>query len=175
MIPVLTTDRLTLRAFETADFPAFAALWATEAVTRHILSEPRDETASWRSFLMNAGSWEMSGIGQWAIERDGALIGQVGFFDAKRGLGKDFDSAPECGWVIDPAHQGQGLATEAAVAAHRWFDAQQAESRTLNSVGHVASERLATRMGYRQYQVMTLDGVTCGLSRRHRPDRPASV
>ena len=168
MIPRLNTDRLTLRAMQADDFPAFAALWANPAVTRHILAEPRDETASWRSFLMNAGSWALSGLGQWAIERQGVFIGQIGFFDARRGLGADFDAAPECGWVIDPAYQGQGLATEAAVAAHGWFDARHPESRTLISVGHVASERLAARLGYRQFRVMSLDGVDCGLSRRMR-------
>jgi RimJ/RimL family protein N-acetyltransferase len=168
MIPRLVTDRLVLRGMEPADFPAFARLWARPEVTRAILPEPRDETASWRAFLMNAGSWALSGIGQWAVEHQGVFIGQIGFFDAKRGLGAEFDAAPECGWVIDPAYQGQGLATEAAVAAHGWFDAGHKESRVLIAVGHVASERLATRMGYRQFRVMGLDGVDCGLSRRKR-------
>jgi RimJ/RimL family protein N-acetyltransferase len=166
MIPRIVTERLVLRAMEPDDFPAFAALWADPAVTRAILPEPRDETASWRSFLMNAGSWALSGMGQWAVEYQGAFIGQVGFFDAKRGLGPDFDGVPECGWVIDPAYQGRGLATEAAKAAHGWFDGRFGESRTLIAVGHVASERLASRLGYRQFRVMGLDGVDCGLSRR---------
>jgi RimJ/RimL family protein N-acetyltransferase len=166
MIPRLSTERLVLRGMEPADFPAFARLWARPEVTQHILPEPRDETASWRSFLMNAGSWALSGIGQWAVEHRGVFIGQIGFFDAKRGLGADFDGVPECGWVIDPRHQGQGLATEAAKAAHGWFDAGHKESRVLIAVGHVASERLASRMGYRQFRVMGLDGVECGLSKR---------
>lgn len=168
MIPVLRTARLTLRGMQPADFAAYAALWSDPRITAQILPEPRDQTESWRSFLMNAGSWAMSGIGQWAVERDGRFIGQVGFFVARRGLGDDFDLAPECGWVIDPAFQGQGLATEAVMAAHDWFDARHLESRTLIAVGHVASERLAARLGYRQFRVVTLDGIACGLSRRKR-------
>jgi RimJ/RimL family protein N-acetyltransferase len=171
MIPVLHTDRLVLRGMEVTDFPAFARLWAMPQVTTHILPEPRDETASWRSFLMNAGSWALSGMGQWAVTLDGRFIGQVGFFDAKRGLGPEFDGVPECGWVIDPAFQGQGLATEAAQAAHGWFDGGHRESRVLIAVGHVASERLAARLGYRQFRVMGLDGVDCGLSKRVVPSR----
>ncbi len=168
IIPTIATERLVLRAMTRADFPAFAGLWADPAVTAHILREPRDETASWRSFLMNAGSWAVDGIGQSAITHQGVFIGQAGFFDARRGVGADFDGVPECGWVIAPAHQGQGFATEALVALHRWFDDGHSESRTLITVGHVASERLAARLGYRQFRVVGLDGVDCGLSRRTR-------
>ncbi|MCU0800910.1 MAG: GNAT family N-acetyltransferase [Rhodobacteraceae bacterium] len=169
-IPQLETDRLILRAMTRADFPDFAALWAMPAMTRYNRPGPRDETASWRSFLANAGSWAMDGIGQWAIcWRDtGAFIGQVGFFDARRGLGVDFDAVPECGWAVAPSAQGQGVATEACVAAFAWMDARVGETVVMIAAGNVESERLAMRLGYRQFRVMTLDDVAMGLSRRKR-------
>ncbi len=169
MIPVIQTDRLILRAMQRSDFPAFAALWALPEMTRYNIAGPRDETASWRSFLANAGSWAMDGIGQWAItwRETGAFIGQVGFFDACRGLGPDFDALPECGWAVAPSAQGQRVATEACKAVHGWMDARaQGGTVVLIAAGHVVSERLAMRLGYRQFRVMTLDGVAMGLARR---------
>ena len=117
---------------------------------------------------MNAGRWAVDGTGQWSITYQRKYIGQTGFFDARRGVGAGFDGVPECGWVIAPAHLGQGFATEAGVAMHRWFDEGHVESRTLITVGHVASERLAARLGYRQFRVVGLHGVAYGLSRRTR-------
>lgn len=169
MIPTLTTDRLILRPMRRDDFPDFAALWTMPEMSAHSLAGPQDETASWRAFLTNAGSWAMDGIGQWAIcwRHTGAFIGQVGFFDACRGLGADFDGIPECGWAVAPTAQGQGVATEACLAAHAWMDGQAArQTVALIAAGHVVSERLAARLGYRQFRVMTLDGVVMGLSRR---------
>jgi RimJ/RimL family protein N-acetyltransferase len=169
MIPTLETDRLILRAMRRDDFPAFAALWAMPEMTRYNRPGPRDETASWRSFLANAGSWAMDGIGQWAVcwRNGGAFIGQVGFFDARRELGADFDAVPECGWAVAPDVQGQGVATEACIAAHRWIDARgPGETVAMIAAGNVESERLAMKLGYRQFRVMTLDGVAMGLSRR---------
>ncbi len=168
-IPTLVTDRLVLRGMRRSDFADFAALWADEGVTRFILPAPRDETASWRSFLLNAGSWAMDGIGQWAITLKGTgdYAGQAGFFDARRGLGADFDGFAECGWVIDPGQQGQGLGTEACRAVHDWFDGRRlGASRVMITAGHVASERLAARLGYRQFRVTCLDGVDLGLRGR---------
>ncbi|MGL5011685.1 MAG: GNAT family N-acetyltransferase [Paracoccaceae bacterium] len=168
-IPMLETERLILRGMRRDDFADFARLWADPAVTRFILPEPRDETASWRSFLLNAGSWAVDGFGQWAITLKGTgdYVGQAGFFDARRGLGADFDGFPECGWVIDPAQQGQGVGAEACAAAHGWFDAEgKGASRVMITVGHVASERLATRLGYRQFRVTCLDGADLGLMGR---------
>lgn len=170
MIATLTTDRLILRAMQRDDFADFAALWAMPEMSRYNRPGPRDETASWRSFLANAGSWALDGIGQWAIcwRDSGAFIGQVGFFDACRGLGPDFDGVPECGWAVAPIAQGQGVATEACLAAHAWMDARVGETVALIAAGNEESERLAMRLGYRQFRVMTLDGVAMGLSRRLR-------
>jgi RimJ/RimL family protein N-acetyltransferase len=151
-IPVLDTGRLILRGMVKSDFPAFAAVWQEPEVMRFIGKQPRSLAESWGVFLKISGSWATEGFGQWAITRksDGAFLGQCGFFTAMRGVGADFDEAPECGWVLTTSAQGQGYGTEAVTTAHDWFDAQPfgGHSVAMIEVGHVASFRVAERLGY---------------------------
>lgn len=153
MVPVIETDRLVLRGMTREDFPAYAAIWREPEVVRFIGGKPRSESESWGRFLGMAGAWVMEGFGQWAITRreDGALIGQTGFFRALRGVGEDFDAAPECGWVLAPTAHGQGYGGEAVAAAHRWFDASPygGVTHAMIEVGHEASFVVARRLGYR--------------------------
>jgi len=155
-IPVVETERLILRGFRREDFERFAAIWQEPEVMRFIGKKPRSVSDSWGVFLKIAGNWAYEGFGQWAIERkaDGALIGQTGFFMAKRGLGEDFDRSPEAGWVLTTSAHGLGFGPEAVVAAHGWFDRQPFAGRTcaMIEVGHGASFRVAERMGYRPFR-----------------------
>lgn len=152
MVPVIETERLILRGMGRGDFPAYVALWQDPEVVRFIGGKPRSESDCWGRFLGMAGHWLMEGFGQWAITRreDGALIGQTGFFRAMRGIGADFDAAPECGWVLAPSAHGMGLGREAVMAAHAWFDAQPfgGVSHAMIEVGHEASFTVARRLGY---------------------------
>lgn len=173
MIPVIETERLILRGFGRADFPAYVALWQEPEVVRFIGGKPRSESESWGRFLGIAGHWIMEGFGQWAITRreDGALIGQTGFFGAKRGIGADFDAGPECGWVLASSAHGQGLGREAVAAAHGWFDAQSfgGVSHAMIEVGHEASFAVARRLGYRPMREAEYEGDRVVLMRRQRP------
>lgn len=170
MVPELNTPRLRLRGLGLADFPRFAALWADPAMIRHILSAPRSQGDSWRAFLANAGSWALCGHGQWAICRhdSGTMIGHTGFFFGKRGLGADFDSVPECGWVLAPEAWGQGYGREAVEAVHRWFDAAALgpASVAMIETGHAGSERIAAGLGYRPLRAAALPGPPVMLYRR---------
>lgn len=152
-IPELVTERLILRGMGKEDFEPFAALWQEPEVVRFIGAKPRPISESWGVFLRIAGSWVINGFGQWAITRrsDGAFVGQCGFFMAMRGLGQDFDTVPESGWVLTTGAQGQGLGREAVAAAHRWFDAQPFAGRTVAmiEIGHEGSFAVARRLGYR--------------------------
>ena len=153
MVPVIGTERLELRAMVRADFPAFAEIWREPEVVRYIGRKPRPDSESWAAFLRIAGSWAIEGFGQWAIVRkaDGAFLGQAGFFTARRGIGEDFDAAPECGWILTAGAHGQGYAREAVGAAHRWFDAQSfgGRSHAMIEIGNAASFAVALRLGYR--------------------------
>lgn len=154
VVPLIETERLILRGMTREDFSALAAIWQEPEVVRFIGGKPRPVAESWAIFLRIAGSWAIEGFGQWGIFRrsDGTFLGQAGFFTAMRGLGADFDDAPEAGWVLTASVHGQGYGREAVGAAHRWFDSQSfgGRSRAMIEVGHAASLAVARRLGYRE-------------------------
>ena len=150
-VPNINTTNLILRAMRPEDFDRFAQIWAMPDVVRFIGGTPRTRAEAWNAFLRNAGHWQMTGFGQWAVieQRSRQMIGQVGFFFGTCGLGPDFDAFPEAGWLLAPSAHGKGYGTEAVRAAHDWFDrvipgpivAQMAEE-------NVASQILAEKLGY---------------------------
>jgi RimJ/RimL family protein N-acetyltransferase len=150
-IPTINTSRLTLRGMRTEDFARFAAIWAIPAVITHIAGKPRSKADSWDAFLRNAGHWQISGFGQWAVQLRGfaEMAGQAGFFFGSRGLGADFDTYPETFWVLEPGAQGKGLGLEAVQAAHDWFDRVVA-GRTVCMVTpeNTGSSRIVEVLGY---------------------------
>jgi RimJ/RimL family protein N-acetyltransferase len=150
-VPTINTAQVTLRAMRPGDFERFAEIWADAAVVRYIGGVPRSRDVSWNAFLRNAGHWQVTGFGQWAIEAHDTrgMVGQTGFFYGARGLGADFDAVPEAGWVLAPEAQGRGLATEAVTAAHDWFDrVVTGPLACMIHPDHAVSLRLAERLGY---------------------------
>ena len=150
-VPTINTARATLRAMRASDFDRFAEIWAKPEVVRYIGADPRSRDVSWNAFLRNAGHWQVTGFGQWAVEdhTSAAMVGQVGFFYGARGLGADFDAMPEAGWVLAPEAQGKGLGTEVVCAAHDWFD--RVITGPLGCMihpEHAVSLHLAGRLGY---------------------------
>ncbi|WP_299144996.1 GNAT family N-acetyltransferase [uncultured Tateyamaria sp.] len=150
-VPTINTARVTLRAMRPGDFDRFAEIWAMPEVVQFTGGQARSRDACWHNFLRNAGHWQMTGFGQWAIEEHGSgrMVGQVGFFFGARGLGADFDAVPEAGWVVTPDVQGQGLGREAAQAAHDWFDRVVTGPLVcMIDPAHAVSLHLAERLGY---------------------------
>ena len=114
MIPVLQTERLTLRGPRRDDFPAFAAFWASP---RSIYEGgPRDERRAWEDFAAAFGLWLIDGIGNWAVaERaSGAFAGIVGLNHPA-----EYPEV-EIGWTLMEGFEGQGIAQEAARAVLDW-------------------------------------------------------
>lgn len=171
-IPTINTSRLTLRAMRSEDFRRFAEIWATPEVVAHISGQPRSKAVSWDAFLRNAGHWQISGFGQWAIQPHGMteMAGQAGFFFGSRGLGEDFDTYPEAGWVLAPEAQGKGLGLDAVQAAHDWFDRVIA-GRTVCIItpDNAASLRIADALGYRLLRAADMEGDTVHLMTRKGP------
>lgn len=135
-----------------SDFDRYADLWADAALVGQIGVAPFSRVVAWDSFLRNAGHWQLTGFGQWAIEphRAGRMAGQVGFFHAARGYGEDFDSYPEAGWMLSPDAHGQGFGPEAAGAAHDWFDRVVTGPLVCRvAPGNERSLRLAAALGYK--------------------------
>src|SRR5271170_7727936 len=132
MVPILETERLTLRGHRLDDFSACAAMWADPVVTRHFGAKSLTEEESWTRFLRYAGHWSLLGFGYWVVEEKatGKFIGEIGFADYKRSIESSLKHLPEIGWVLASESHGKGYATEAVRAALVWGDRHFAASRT---------------------------------------------
>ena len=171
-IPTINTARVALSAMRPEDFDRFAALWAMPDVVRHIGGQPWSRRRAWESFLRNAGHWQMTGFGQWAIvgQRNRQMIGQTGFFFGTAELGEDFDAYPEAGWMLAPEAQGQGLAREATIAAHEWFDRVIPGPLVAKiTPDNAASLKLAEHLGYSAFREAQTDTERLVLLRRDGP------
>lgn len=171
-IPTINTRRLTLRAMRAEDFGRFAEIWAMPEVVTHISGKPRPKSESWDAFLRNAGHWQITGFGQWAIEvhRQVQMAGQTGFLFGSRGLGDDFDPFPEAGWVMAPESQGQGLGLEAVRAAHDWFDRViTGPTVCIIAPDNAGSLRIAETLGYGVIRTADYGGDRVHLLQRKGP------
>lgn len=115
-LPVLRTDRLILRAPRISDFPTYADIALGPRGT-HLQIETRAD--AWYDFCAMVANWLLRGHGVWTIEAasDAAVLGFVllGF--------EPGDEAPELGYMLTDAAEGQGIAFEAAQAARAYaFD-----------------------------------------------------
>ncbi len=171
-IPTINTARVTLRAMRPEDFERFAEIWSDAQVVQFVGGKPKSRDDAWRSFLINAGHWQMTGYGQWAIEDHGTkrMLGQVGFFNGARGLGEDFDAHPEAGWLLAREAQGRGLGPEAATAAHDWFDRVVTGPLVcMIDCAHRKSQRIAHDLGYKALRRAEMVGGAVDLFIRKAP------
>ena len=170
-IPIINTSHVSLRPMRPEDFDRFAQIWSDPEVTAEITG-PRSRAESWDAFLRNAGHWQMTGFGQWAIweARSRHMVGQTGFFFSNRNLGDDFDAFPEAGWVLAREAQGQGLARDATQAAHDWFDrVVHGPLVAVITETHERSLSLAETLGYRALRSAEMNGVPVVLLKRVGP------
>jgi RimJ/RimL family protein N-acetyltransferase len=154
MIPVLETERLTLRGHRLEDFPACATLWEDPIVTRYIGGVPLTAEESWARLLRYAGHWAFLGFGYWVAEEKAtrAFLGEIGFADLKRDLDPPLGDVPEAGWVFSSDAHGQGYATEALRAILGWGEGHFAVTQTACIIHpeNAASIRVAEKCGYRE-------------------------
>ncbi|MEL6168462.1 MAG: GNAT family protein [Pseudomonadota bacterium] len=98
--PVLTTARLVLRPFQADDIdPLHTLLSDVEAMRYWGPHQTRTET---EAFVRGTMAAPPAITCDFVIERDGAVIGKAGMWQA-----------PEIGFFVSPAHQRQGVAREA--------------------------------------------------------------
>lgn len=151
--PVLETDRLRLRGHKYEDFDEVAAMWADEAVVRHISGKPSTREESWARLLRYPGHWALLGYGFWAIEEKstGRFAGEGGFADFKRDITPPIDR-PEQGWALAPWAQGQGFATEACRAMLTWGETRfnRRDFACIINPTNAASIHVAEKLGYRE-------------------------
>jgi RimJ/RimL family protein N-acetyltransferase len=141
-VPILTTERLTLRGWREDDLAPYAAMTADPEVMR-FMGGPRGEDETWREIALYAGHWELRGHGLWAVEREGALIGRVGLWRPRGWPGL------EVGWLLARHAWGQGYATEAARASveYAWRNLDAERLISLIAPDNQASARVAQRLG----------------------------
>lgn len=152
--PDLETPRLRLRGFQHDDFEQYAAMWTEPTVVRFIGGTPLTREAAWSRFLRQVGHWQSLGFGLLAIEdkESGALIGEAGFYDLRRGLSPSLDGTLEAAWVLAPAGQGKGMAEEAMRSALGWANGKFGDRRITCIIrsDHAASCRVATKLGFQE-------------------------
>jgi RimJ/RimL family protein N-acetyltransferase len=123
--PTLATERLVLRQYRKEDFAPHLAIVGDDAVMQFIGGAGLTREDCWRRLSGAVGSWPLIGFGGWAVVRrsDDKLIGTVGLFNAWRDMEPQFGEDPEMGWIFAKEVQGQGIASEACLAALAWADA----------------------------------------------------
>lgn len=111
LVPVLTTDRLVLRAPRIEDFDAFADMVLGPRGAG--FGAPATRTEAWAEFIQMTGTWALRGHGAWAVTLRGGdtCVGFV-LIGAEPG-----DMEPELGWILSADAEGKGFAQEAAEAA----------------------------------------------------------
>ncbi len=167
--PLLVTERLELWRPTAADIWPMHAI-VTDPATARFLGSAHAPNEHFERFCRNAGSWLLYGYGSFMLrERGGGLIGNAGVFRSYRGLGADFDDAPEAGWILRADRVGQGLAHEAMTAALAWFEREHGAQRIVCMIapGNASSIRLAGRLGFAPLREATLpDGTAVHLFER---------
>jgi len=143
----LVTDRLVLRLPAADDATALHRIYSRSEVARLLLDEPwtaadAQERAAARQ--RRTGLEGLSGALDVVITHGGRLIGDVTLWWTDRTC-----RVAEIGWVLDPAHSGRGLATEAVRAvldlAFERYGAHRVAARM--DARNVPSARLAERVG----------------------------
>lgn len=141
-VPVLRTERLSLREPREADLPAMLAF--NDSPRARFVGGPVERRWIWRGLLANLGHWALRGYGFFSVDtHDGAFIGRVGV------ICHDGWPEPELAWHLFDGFEGRGLAHEAALAARADYHAR-ISTRPLISMIEVANSRsqaLAQRLG----------------------------
>lgn len=141
--PTLTTARLTLGPASPAHAEAFIAFCATE--DSRFIGGPAERRDAWESAAIGAGLWALRGHGPFWVSVGGVPVGRVGLYHP------DWRTEPELTWVIYPAYQGRGYATEAALAARDWAARALGLPPLVSLIDseNTASERVAEKLGAR--------------------------
>ena len=168
--PQLLTERLDMRVPVAADVAAMAEIVA-HAETGRYLGPGIGPAEHFVRFSRNAGSWLLYGYGGFIVRPRGGdeVIGNCGVFHSWRGLGEDFDDAPEAGWILRHDQAGRGIGFESMTAALDWFDRAHGPRRVvcMIALGNEPSLRLAGKLGFVPMREAVLpDGDTVRLFER---------
>ncbi|OXM64780.1 MULTISPECIES: GNAT family N-acetyltransferase [Amycolatopsis] len=145
-VPDLRTARLRLRGLQATDTGAVTRIFADPATSRFLAADLSDPDRCRASIAQRLAYTGPDGTGHWIIERDGAVIGLAHLRPSTELPG----DLVEIGYFLDPAHGGQGLATEAADALlrHAFTTLGLPAVWALVHESNVASQNLVRRLGF---------------------------
>lgn len=111
MIPILHTERLTMRAPRWDDFEAYAAFCASPRTVH--LGGPFPRCDAFHKLAAVLGHWHLRGFGRWMVAdaKTDEPLGIVGLYYPEGW------PEPELAWSLFDAAEGRGVAFEAAIAA----------------------------------------------------------
>ena len=142
MTITLSTPRLTLRPPQDSDWPAYRAYRLSSRST--VVAE--DKGMIWGMFAALFGHWDIRGFGRFiALDRQTAQ--PIGHFGSFRPAGHPEN---ELTWTVwDAAHEGRGLALEAASATrdHAFADLGWTTAVSYVDPANSRSQALAARLG----------------------------
>lgn len=155
MTPVLTTDRLTLRAPIAEDLDAYVRFFA-DAEASHFYGGPLRHDQAYGVLCRDIGHWALKGFGKFAITRDGATLGGCGIVHPEGWPGHELT------WWLLPEARGTRIAQEASRAVLAWardrLDRDMVETHFRD--GNTAARRLTETLGGRKLRRETFpDGI----------------
>ncbi len=167
MMPVLTTERLTLRGPDAADFPLYRDFFA-QATGPGTYGGPRRADDAFRVLAYDVGHWQLKGFGKWLLDvtATGQTIGGCGLVHPT-----GWPNA-ELTWWLMPQARGHGYAAEAsrAALAHAYdtlgWDEVVTHMRDANTPARALAERLGGTIARRE---TFPDGVTRDVYRIPHP------
>lgn len=143
MIPVLTTERLTLRAAEMRDFEVYAAFRMSDRAKT--VGGPYTYDEAFQQLCAINGQWTLRGYGRWMVadRATDAPLGIVGIYHPT-----DWPEA-ELAWSMFESGEGRGLAQEAALAARAYAYDTLGWSTVISMIdpSNTRSVALAQRLG----------------------------
>ena len=142
-IPVLETERLTLRAPEARDFEAYCDFMTSERTVG--VGGPRTRDRAFQEFCALIGHWHIRGYGRWLVadkETDEPL-GVVGL------MYPESWPEPEIAWSVFENAEGKGIAFEAAMRTREFAQQTLGWPRVISCTmkDNQRSISLAERMG----------------------------
>ena len=142
-IPVLETDRLTLRAPREDDLAREMDFYSSEH--SKFVGGPRSEMGAWDAIVGRLGHWAVRGYGFWHLD-----VRETGQYVGRCGLLMPFGwPEPEIGWSLMPDALGHGYATEAAIAARNYAYNTLGWTTAISLIdpANTPSQGVATRLG----------------------------
>lgn len=148
-VPVLRTERLTLRSWRDDDREPFAAMNADPQV-REFFPSTQTREESDRSVDRFIAHEADHGFAFWAAEVDGEFAGFIGLSVTSFDTG--FPYADEIGWRLARKFWNQGLATEGARACleYAWTTLGRDRIVAFTAPSNLPSRRVMTKIGMRE-------------------------